>query len=74
MDAGPRSPTVSSVARTSRLESGCDEPSGIVMVAVVPWSNTSVAWRVPSASVTAVPRATWVGSADVGSMVVTCGS
>jgi hypothetical protein len=69
--AGPLAPTVYSVARTCRSPSGRVEPSGSFITAVVPRSNMSVAARVPSASLTGPPSATWIGAVECASIVVT---
>ena len=58
MAAGPWGPTVYSVARTLMMGSSTVDPSGRTPVATVPGLNSNVAWRVPSSSVTTVPRAT----------------
>ena len=74
MACGPFGPTVYSVARTLIVVRGWVLPSGITNWAWAPCGNSSVACRVPSASVTMLPRATWMGVAAVRSTVVTCGS
>ena len=67
-------PTVYSVARTPRVVSACWRPPGSTIRAVVPCRKNSVSWRVPSASVTTLPPATWIGTLAARSMVVTCES
>ena len=70
----PTFPSVNSVARTcSGALSACRSPFGscIEAPAVAPGGKRIVACRVPSASVTGFPRATWKAFED-GVIVVTC--
>ena len=71
---GPFGPTVYSVART---------PSAVMRLRAAVRENhlgrgalgkSSVACRVPSPSVTALPRATWIGAGEVRSTFATSAS
>ena len=70
----PLSPIVYSVARTWSVSSGSVEPSGMTISASVPSEKSIVARRVPSASVTALPRAIWKPSIASRSTSVTWSS
>jgi hypothetical protein len=74
MALGPLAPTVYSVARTLSAASSRALPSGMIIWACVPCGKSTVAWRVPWVSVTALARATCMGVVEVRSMAVTCGS
>ena len=69
--ARPYGPTVYSVARTWSVPSCTVEPSGSEAVACVPAGKRTVAWRVPSPSVTGLPRATCISAAPAWIAVVT---
>ena len=59
--AGPESPIVNSVARMLSVSPRSFVlPSGSVALAFVPGSSSSVALRLPSASVISEPWATWI--------------
>ncbi len=60
MRSSPSAPTVYSVARTSRSPSGLVWPFGSSIVASVPGSKSSVAWRAAASSCGVVLEvATW---------------
>ncbi|HEX7125840.1 MAG TPA: hypothetical protein VF406_08680 [Thermodesulfobacteriota bacterium] len=69
--SGPFGPTVYSVARTVRVPSGWVVPSGSTIAAVVPAGTSTVARRVPSASLTGAARCTCITGAPAVITVVT---